>query len=131
MWGLFKKPTCPIGVEMQDWVDGRFRWLQDQFGIDVPYKQPVVLPTPEFFPDSYDGTLDSVRTMVKRVAGYMRVDASGLDVFLFNQSEPEKVEGIGNPLFPGAAGLYEMISNKCAGGITAASQHRRFRNQAA
>src|SRR5436305_2057830 len=106
MWGLFGKPTCPIETAIQEWVDGRFRWLQDEFGIDAPYKARVILPTPEFFPDPYNATLDDVRGMFKRVAGYMNVDPEPFDLYLFNRSDRATTEGLYDGPIPGIAGLY-------------------------
>jgi hypothetical protein len=106
MWGLFGKPTCPISAEMQEWVDARFWWLQQQFGIDAPYKARVILPTPEFFPDPYSGKSDDVQAMFNRVAGYMDLDPGLFELYFFNRTDRATMEGFMDGPLPGIAGLY-------------------------
>jgi hypothetical protein len=106
MWGLFGKPKCPINAEMREWVDGRFRWLQDQLGIETPCKASVILPTPEFFPDPYEGTIDDVRVMFRRIAGYMNVDPDRFKLYVFNNAVDPRSLGSVFPQTSGPAGLY-------------------------
>lgn len=103
MWNPFKKsPTpCPIDPDQQQWLDARFEWLLDQFGQDFPAKTTVILPTPEFFPDPYNGTLEDAQLMLNRICGYMNVEPARLTLFLFESLKGTHVHDTAPP-----AGLY-------------------------
>jgi hypothetical protein len=105
MWRLFSsQKECPVGPEMRKWVDGRFAWLEEQFGRDVPRKVNVVLPTPEFFPDPFQGQPEDVPPMLVRVCSYLGVDPARFKLFLY--SEAKAPQGIGHSIRSGAAGVY-------------------------
>ena len=88
------KPACPVDVDQQHWVDGRFRWLQDQLGEQTPLKLRVILPTPEFFPDPYQGRPEDAQAMLVRVAGYMNIDPSRFKLFLYSNDEAQGTAGL-------------------------------------
>ena len=67
------RPAPPVGPVTRAWIEGRFRWLLAEFG-EVRALRPVVLPTPEFFPEPYGGTAVHVRRLFPRVAAYMGID---------------------------------------------------------
>jgi hypothetical protein len=107
MWDLFgAKPTCPVDPEAQKWVDGRFQWLQDELGQETPRKVNVVLPTPEFFPDVYEGRPDDAQSMLLRVAGYMNVDPGRFKLFIFSDGDPATAQTLGLRETSHGAGLY-------------------------
>lgn len=103
MWNPFRKspPASPLDPEQQQWLDGRFAWLLDQFGHDAPAKARVVLPTPEFFPDPYEGHLEDARAMLARICGYMNVEPARLHLFLFDTVRGSHIHDSSAP-----AGLY-------------------------
>jgi hypothetical protein len=107
MWNPFKKspPTCPIDPDQQQWLDGRFEWLLEQFGHDAPANTQVILPTPEFFPDVYEGRPDDAQAMLNRICGYMNVNPSRLRLFLF-ESGHAPTPSAGVVQTSTAAGLY-------------------------
>jgi len=106
MWEFLRsKPKCPIDPEQQQWIDGRFHWLQEQFGAETSSKARMILPTPEFFPDAYDGREEDAQAMLARVAGYMNVDASRLDLFIYSEANPMALTGA-DGRSQGSAGLY-------------------------
>jgi hypothetical protein len=106
MWGLFGgKPACPVDDEMRRWVDGRFQWLGEQLGHDVPRTAEVVLPTPEFFPDAYAGRPDDAVALFVRVAGYMGVDPERFELFVYTGDRPPSAD-LGHGNTSSAAGLY-------------------------
>lgn len=45
---------CPVVDQEREWIDEELDWLADRFGSTWLYR-PVVLPTEEFFPDTYGG----------------------------------------------------------------------------
>ncbi|WP_405490235.1 hypothetical protein [Nocardia sp. NBC_00511] len=55
------------------WVEEMLSWCTAQFGPRT-LRAPVVLPTPDYFPDSYTGTEAEILALVHRVSGYMGVD---------------------------------------------------------
>ena len=65
------KAECPVDPATRRWIDGRWGWLVEQFGVERLRESPVVLPRPEFFPDRYDGTEEDARRMLDWVCGYM------------------------------------------------------------
>jgi hypothetical protein len=110
MLGWFrKKSECPVDDATRQWIDERWQWLEEQFGIDIPRRVPVVLPRREFFPDPYHGTDEDARAMLDRVCGYMAIDPSTVELSLY---EDER-----NPVFEGqwqqgTAGLYQADGGK-------------------
>lgn len=105
MWNPFGKPACPVDSEMQHWVDGRFQWLAEQLGKDVPRRARVILPTPAFFPDPYAGSREDADKIFARVAGYMGVDRGRFSLFIY-EGDRRPVNAIGHWEGSSAAGLY-------------------------
>jgi hypothetical protein len=97
---------CPVDPEVQEWIDGRLDWLRDQLGRDVPRKVRIILPTPEFFPDPYEGRPDDAQGMLIRVAGYMNVDPDRFKLFIYSEANPEPPPGLGPNRTLGSAGVY-------------------------
>ena len=78
-------------------------WLITQFGHERLASVKVVLPVSEFFPDPYDGSEATVRTLFDRVCGYMGVRPDRIEIYLYSERVPVQ-EG---ELVPGTGGLYE------------------------
>src|ERR1700722_16268255 len=85
MFGLFK-PALPISNEDKDWVDGSFLRLARILGAERMLEAHVYLPTPEDFPDRYDGSEDAMGAMFNRVARGLKVDVSSVVVDVFNDT---------------------------------------------
>jgi hypothetical protein len=66
MLGWFQN-RCPLDPHDQQWVDDRIAWLFREFGRHRMLAAAVVLPTPEFFPDRYDGSREAVELLLKRL----------------------------------------------------------------
>ena len=63
MFGWFRrKATCPVEDKERAWLEGRTRWLVSEFGLEKARATPMILPTPEFFPDDYDASREAGRT---------------------------------------------------------------------
>src|SRR5690348_12280373 len=89
MWDFFRsRPKCPIDPEQQQWIDGRFDWLLDQFGRETPCQVRVIIPTREDFPDPYEGKPEDAQVMMARVAEYMNVDPDQIELFLYSEANP-------------------------------------------
>ena len=74
------KPICPCDPSAKVWVEERLRWLSEQFNDSVFSGRQIILPTPDFFPDRYDGSPDTVRKLLDRVCGYMDVSPDLIDL---------------------------------------------------
>jgi hypothetical protein len=98
-------PRCPVGSEEKAWIEDRLRWLTLEFGLERLRKVRVILPTPEFFPDPYDGSRKAGRRMFKRVCDFMGLNQGGL-VLDFYEGEKPLLPDDGE-IRHGAAGLYE------------------------
>jgi hypothetical protein len=102
------KPKLPITVEQHKWVDSSFVRLGKLLGAQRLLGATVMLPTPEYFPDPYDGSEHALQAMFHRVATQMQVNSAEVDVTMFaseNDLTRQLVpfyEGGGS----GAAGLY-------------------------
>ena len=70
---------CPVGPELQAWLEGRVAWIAREFGIER-LREQLVLPNDAFFPDAYNGTEDDVRRLFERVCEYMEVDPSRVNL---------------------------------------------------
>jgi len=74
------RPTCPCDPAAKAWVEKRLAWLAHEFDDSAFSGRPVVLPTPQFFPDQFDGSERSIRLMLDRVCRYMDVDRDLVDL---------------------------------------------------
>lgn len=108
MFGWLFHPTCPCDPAAKAWIEERLQWLAGEFEDSAVGNLPIVLPTPEFFPDPYDGSKKSARALLDRVCGYMGVvpDLVALK-FSADASQLWLVNETGDYLPPGAAGTYE------------------------
>src|SRR5262245_15902783 len=112
MFDWLFRPTCPCDPAAKAWVEERLQWLTDEFEDSAFAGRPVVLPLPEFFPEPYDGSKRSVRTLLDRVCDYMGVvpDLIALK-FVADAGKLWLVNESGQYL-PHAAGTYEEGSRK-------------------
>jgi hypothetical protein len=108
MFGRFFKPRCPCDPAAKRWVERRLQWLSEQFPQSAFSGGRVVLPTPEFFPDRFDGSEARAQELVETVCLYMRVNPTSIRVRFWQSDEPRVplVNGAGQAL-PTAAGTFE------------------------
>src|SRR5262249_14298017 len=83
MFGWFR-PRCPVDPPDKVWIERRMTWLAHVLGIERCRAAQVVLPTPDFFPDTYHGEEVDVRPMLDRVCRFMGVDAARFDLDFFD-----------------------------------------------
>jgi hypothetical protein len=89
MLPLFSGPAvCPIEPAAKDWVERRLNWLVGQFGRQRMLGGPVVLPTAEFFPDSFDGTPHTVRPILDQVCRSMGIDPGTIELGFYEHRRP-------------------------------------------
>ncbi|MFE3225228.1 hypothetical protein [Nocardia sp. NPDC059228] len=68
----FFRPRCPVGEVERLWVEEMLSWCATQFGTRT-LRTPVILPTSDYFPDTYSGAESQVLAVVERVVRYMGV----------------------------------------------------------
>lgn len=112
MFDWLFRPSCPCDPAAKNWVEERLEWLAGEFDDSAFAGRPVVLPTPAFFPDPYDGSKKAVRRLLDRVCGYMDVvpDLVALK-FVADAGKIWLVNDAGQAL-PDAAGTYEEGERK-------------------
>jgi hypothetical protein len=106
MLGWLFRPSCPCDPAAKGWVEERLLWLADQFDDSAFTGRRLVLPTPQFFPDPYDGTKKSVRTLLDRVCGYMDVEPDLVALKLVENVGKLWLVNDSGQVLPGAAGTY-------------------------
>ena len=115
MWNPFRaNSNCPVDPDQQKWVDYRFGWLEQQFGSEAAKNCPVILPTPEYFPDPYNGTQSDGQQMFERICRYMNVDPARFKLFIYTENDLSDLRTAGYRSVNGTAGLY-MRANPSAG----------------
>lgn len=107
VFGLIK-PKLPLSEEQQQWVDNSFLRLGSLLGADRILQATLVLPTAEHFPDPYDCSEISLKSMFGLIAAQMQLNPDDIDLTLY-ESEYEMTRSL-VPFHYGAAseaaGLY-------------------------
>src|SRR5688572_311189 len=111
---FWSTPTCPVEEEDKLWLHGSMEWLLEEFGCDAFRAVTVILPTDEFFPDSYSADEEDARVLIKRVCGYMNVNPDLLELEFFQDEYREASRKICllESSAEGAAGHYQKRRNK-------------------
>lgn len=100
--------ASPVDAETRGWIDARWQWLAEQFGTARLYRCPVVLPSPEFFPDPFDGSQEDARLLLDRVCGYMDIPPHSVELSFLDDNNPVHQEGAAQR----TAGLYQAAGDK-------------------
>jgi hypothetical protein len=87
MFGWFK-PECPVDPETKEWIETRMGWLAEEFGPERLLDVTVIEPTPEFFPDPYDGSRHDARKLLTRVCRYMDVEPGRITLKFYVEKRP-------------------------------------------
>jgi hypothetical protein len=98
---------CPVPADRKAWLERGLNWLGGQFGARRMLARPVVLPTPEFFPDEYDGSPRGAEAIFARVCRYMEVDRARVAFQLYDSTRGTVPRHLQEGLSTGAAGLYQ------------------------
>lgn len=101
-------PKLPVTEGEREWVDEGFDLFARHLGERRMRHATVVLPTPEHFPDPYDGSEEAARLLFGRVCRYMGVDRLHIEFQVYADHADEFRKSI--PFWSGkshdAAGLY-------------------------
>ena len=88
MFGWFT--TRPgLSTEQRKWADGRIEWILNQFGRERVCRCRAVVPTPEFFPDRFEGREEDVTAMFARVCSYMGVEPRRVELYYYSDDDPD------------------------------------------
>lgn len=83
------RPKLPVTDEDRRWVDQGFELLASKLGRSRMLDAEVILPTPEYFPDPYDGTEATADGLFQRICGYMHVDRRQIDLHVIPDESAE------------------------------------------
>jgi hypothetical protein len=106
MFGWLFPPCCPCDPAAKEWVEERLLWLAEEFEDSAFTGRRLVLPTPEFFPDPYDGSTRTVWDLLERVCGYMDVDSCLVGLKMVGDAGKLWLVNDSGQYLPGAAGTY-------------------------
>ena len=104
----WSKPHCPVDADSKKWIEQRFGWLTNEFGIERLRSHETVIPTAEYLPLEFLCTEDGIGDLMSRVAGFMDFDPELLRVNFYQDDNP-KYEGTINS---GTAGLHSETNGK-------------------
>jgi hypothetical protein len=99
---FFSSAKLPVTEEERLWLDEGFRRLEKLLGRRRLLDACSILPTREYFPDSYEPTTAGAETLFVRVCKYMRVDRSRIRLEVF-PDETEELRSV-LPYWRGASG---------------------------
>ena len=99
---------CPVTSPQKVWLEKGLDWLGGQFGVRRMLARPIILPTPEYFPDPYDGTFDAARRLFERVCGFMEVNRDRVVLSSFTNQRDRMPLHLREGRSEGAAGLYQQ-----------------------
>jgi hypothetical protein len=105
LFGLFS-PKSPLAIHEKTWTEVRMRWLAGQFGLDRLLRAEVVLPDEQWFPESYEGTPEDARRFLDRIARFMQINPSSVQLEIHEDEE-----------MPGVAGQYQPGLIRLAAGL--------------
>ena len=88
----FGSIKCPVDDEEKLWIEEAILWLVEQFGSKALCEAEVILPSEEYFPDKYIGTMISAEKVVWRVCEYMGVDPSEIRVQIYEERQGTPLE---------------------------------------
>lgn len=111
---FWSTPKCPVDDDDKAWLEASMEWLLDEFGADTFRNVTVVLPTDEFFPDSYYGDEDDVWALVERACGYMEVNPDSIELDFFDNPHGDLQKNVQwlESTYDGASGHYQKRRNK-------------------
>jgi hypothetical protein len=81
-------PQCPVDEGQELWIKQSSSWIVKQFNIQAG-EVVVILPTSEFFPDTYRAREEDVELLLNRVCRYMKVERERLELELFSDRSKE------------------------------------------
>jgi len=106
-------PRCPIDAVTRAWVERRWDWLTARFGEDTLRNFDPALPIPRDFPDLFHGAKDDVQRLMERVADFMEIDPTQVDLVYFDGTDPfAEHPGLAPQESQGACGVYWSVEGR-------------------
>lgn len=112
MLGWLFRPSCPCDPAAKAWVEERLQWLAEDFEDSAFNGRRLILPTPDFFPDPFDGTKKSVRRLLDQVCDYMDVVPDLVALKFIDDARKLWLVNETGDYLPEAAGTYEEGKRK-------------------
>lgn len=106
------RAKCPCDPAAKVWVEYRLRWLSERFVHSAFLGAPVILPTLEFFPDPYDGTMRTVEPLMARVCGYMGVEPDDVELRVVDHGNRLHLVNDGGDALGGTAGTFRQGASR-------------------
>lgn len=107
-------PKCPVNAEDKSWLEDNFLWLIEEFGAARLLDSAVILPTEDFFPDTFSTNREDLQKIVERVCGYMQVDFEEIKLKFYTDENSQMQKHM--PVFEssgsGALGTYQKGHGK-------------------
>ena len=96
MFGLFK-PKYPVSLREKVWAELRMADLANEFGLERMLSAGVVLPTNDYFPDTYNGSEADAKRLLDRVCKFMGADVTKIDFRVRADDEMSDAAGFYEP----------------------------------
>ncbi|MGL6076142.1 MAG: hypothetical protein ACRC8S_18440 [Fimbriiglobus sp.] len=107
MLGWLFPASCPCDPAAKEWVEERLQWLSEEFDDHAFNGRRLVLPTPEFFPQNYDGSERAARELFDHICGFMDVDPDWISLRFVEDAGKVWLVNEAGQYLPHAAGTYE------------------------
>ncbi len=106
-------PSCPCDHAAKAWIEKRLQWLCQEFDDHAFNGRPLVLPTPQILPDSFDGSEESVQgALLEQVCTFMDVDPMEVELEFVSEAGKLWLVNDAGQYLPHAAGTYEEGDRK-------------------
>lgn len=108
MFGWGSTPKCPCYPHAKNWIEERLTWIRDEFKSTIFDRRPLVFPTDDFFPDSYDNTEGAARLVLARVATLIGVPPDRLILRIASNASRVNLVNHAGQYVPHAAGTFQQ-----------------------
>lgn len=89
MFGWFRQSSeCPIDAATRQWIDYRWQWLTDEFGLEKLRQTQVIRPILKYFPDNYKKTPEDATLILNRICQYMGIDPDTILISFYEDRNP-------------------------------------------
>lgn len=106
-WSKWFQPRCLVDPCAKRWVEDRLQWLMAAFPRNVfTGGKVMVLPTPEFFPEPFDGSKLGVHKLLKIICGHIGVDRERIELRVSDSPHTLWLVDQRGQALPHAAGTY-------------------------
>ena len=90
MFDWLSKPYCPVDPSAKDWIERHLKWLSQQFPSNIFTDRPLVVPTEEFFPESYEPSKEAAKALFARICRFMGVSEDRVSL-KFEKEDPAPI----------------------------------------